>query len=38
MGIWDQVIAEAKAEAEKKAKEDQEILNKLSDEKSEETK
>ena len=34
MGIWDQVIAEAKAEAEKKAKEDQEILNKLSEEKT----
>jgi len=38
MGIWDQVIAEAKAEAEKKAKEDQEILNKLSEENSEEKK
>lgn len=38
MGIWDQVIAEAKAEAEKKAKEDQEILNKLSEEKTEEEK
>lgn len=36
MGIWDQVIAQAKAEAEQKAKNDQEMLKQLSEEKDSE--